>query len=155
VIHRPRVFSLGSSLLSLGLFSLASCAVQRQLVIDSDPPGAIVRLDETIVGTTPYEHSFDDYGSRRITLYRTGFRTTSEIVKLSPPWYGYFPLDFISEVLIPIGWKDRHEFQFKLEPDTGTAVEPDLGPVLERAERLRHAGPEGPEVPKSKAEPPG
>jgi len=107
-----------------------------------------VRLDETIVGTTPYEHSFEDYGSRRVTLYRSGYRTTSEIVKLSPPWYAYFPLDFISEVLVPIGWKDVHEFEFKLEPDTGPSVEPDLAPVLERAERLRHAGPEGPEAPK-------
>src|SRR5258708_4321622 len=88
----------------------SSCAVQRELVVISEPPGAIVRLDETIVGTTPYRHAFEDYGSRRVTLYRSGFRTTSEVVKLSPPWFDVFPLDFISEVLVPIGWKDRHEF---------------------------------------------
>ena len=122
----------------------------------SDPPGAIVRLDETIVGTTPYRHSFEDYGSRRVTLYRTGYRTTSEIVKLSPPWFDYFPLDFVSEVLIPIGWKDFHEYHFQLQPDVGPIAEPDLQPVLDRAERLRHAGPEGPEPPKPpKTEPPG
>jgi len=115
-----------------------------------------VRLDETIVGATPYHHSFDDYGSRRVTLYRSGYRTASEIVKLSPPWYAHFQLDFISEVLIPVGWSDRHEFHFKLEPDIGPSVEPDIGPVLERAQRLRHAGPEGPEPPKPpKPEPQG
>jgi hypothetical protein len=135
-------------LVACATFPFASCAVQRELIVRSDPPGAIVRLDETIVGTTPYEHAFDDYGSRRVTLYRSGYRTMSEIVKISPPWYAYFPLDFISEVLIPVGWKDTHEFEFKLEPDTGPSGEPDLAPVLERAERLRHAGPEGPEPPK-------
>jgi hypothetical protein len=138
------------------LFPAAGCAVQRELVVTSDPPGAIVRLDETIVGTTPYRNTFQDYGSRRLTLYRSGYRTTSEVVKISPPWYAYFPLDFISEVLIPVGWRDTHEFSFRLEPETGPAVEPDIGPVLERAQRLRHAGPEGPEPPKPpKPEPPG
>jgi hypothetical protein len=129
---------------------LASCAAQRELVVTSDPPGAIVRLDERIVGMTPYRHLFEDYGSRRLTLYRTGYRTLSAVVKLKPPWYAYFPLDYISEVLIPVGWRDTHEFQFTLEPDTTPMVEPDVKPVLERAERLRRAGPEGPEPPKAK-----
>jgi hypothetical protein len=137
---------------------LTSCAAKRELVVLSDPPGAIVRLDERIVGMTPYHHPFEEYGSRRLTLYRTGYRTLSELVKLKPPWYAYFPLDYISEVLIPIGWHDTHEFRFTLEPDTTPMVEPDVTPVLERAERLRRAGPEGPEPPKSKpkkTEPPG
>jgi hypothetical protein len=138
---RPLGFLIGSCAAIL----CAGCAAQHELIVLSDPPGAIVRLDETIVGTTPHRQNFEDYGSRRITLYRNGYRTTSEIVKISPPWYAYFPLDFISEVLIPVGWKDSHEFHFQLELDDTSAAEPDIQPVLERAELLRHAGPEGPE----------
>jgi hypothetical protein len=151
-----RAFGYAMGMCVLGLALLSSCAAQREIVVLSDPPGAIVRLDETIVGTTPYRHGFEDYGSRRITLYRSGYRTTSEIVKISPPWFAYFPLDYISEVLIPIGWKDMHEFHFTLEPESGPMTEPDIAPVLERAELLRHAGPEGPQPPKPpKPEPPG
>jgi hypothetical protein len=137
--------------------ALAGCAVRRELVVVSEPPGAILQLDEVIVGTTPYQRSFDDYGTRRITLQRTGFRTRSELIDVRPPWYSRFPLDFVSEVLLPFGWKDRQEFRFKLEPEVGRAAEPDLEPVLERAERLRRAGPEGPQPvkPPPRVEPQG
>ena len=125
--------------------ALSSCAVRRELVVVSDPPGAILQLDEVIVGTTPYQRSFEDYGTRRVTLQRSGFRTRSELIDVRPPWYSYFPLDLVSEVLLPFGWKDRQEFRFKLEPEVGRTAEPDLEPVHERAERLRRAGPEGPQ----------
>jgi hypothetical protein len=133
------VFAVG-----LLLALLASCAAERTLVITSDPPGALVRLDDTIVGTTPYTQRFDDYGTRRITLYREGYRTTSKRILIEGPWYAQFPLDLISEVLLPFGWKDRHAEHITLEPESGAVSAPDLNEVLERAEALRLAEPTGP-----------
>lgn len=130
--------------IALGLLACASCAAQRELRISSDPPGALVLLDDQVVGTTPYEQSFQAYGTRRVTLYRSGYRTSSRLVELIPPWYARFPLDIVSEVLIPVGWKDVHPVDFKLEPESGEVTEPDLRAVLERAESLRRATPEGP-----------
>jgi len=120
------------------------CAAKRELVIVSEPPGALVRLDDTVVGTTPYTTSFDAYGTRRVTLYLPGHRTVTELFEVESPWYAHFPLDVISEVLLPFGWHDRHEVKLTLEPETGAVTKPDLDLVLQRAEALRLAEPTGP-----------
>ena len=124
---------------------LAGCRAQRELVIVSDPPGAEIRLDRTLLDVkTPAKIPFDDYGVRRVTLYLDGYLSHSEAIDIRPPWYGYFPLDFVSEILLPIGWHDRHKLTVKLEPGSSSIDAPDLLGVLERAESLRRAGPEGP-----------
>jgi len=123
---------------------VASCAAQRELVIRSDPPGAQVRLDDQIVGWTPYTTSFEAYGTRRVTLYRSGYRSASKLIVLRPVWYGRFPFDVLSEVVVPVGWHDRQFVDITLEPESGEVTEPDLEAVLQRAESLRMATPEGP-----------
>ncbi len=124
--------------------STSACAVKRELVITSDPPGALVRLDDTVVGTTPYSTRFEAYGSRRVTLYHPGYRTFSTVEKIKPPWYGRFPFDVFSEVLLPFGWSDRHERDYTLVAESGTLTRPDLDAVLKRAQALRLAEPTGP-----------
>jgi hypothetical protein len=130
--------------LSALVFLLAGCAARRELVINSVPPGALVRLDDTVVGTTPFETSFEAYGTRRVTFYKDGYRTQSMLVEIEPPWYGRFPLDIVSEVLLPFGWHDRHDVKMELVPESGTVTMPDLESVLQRAESLRLAEPTGP-----------
>lgn len=131
---------------ALALLGVAgtSCAARRELLIDSDPPGALVRLDDTVVGTTPYRTAFDAYGTRRITLYHEGYRTVSAVEEVEPPWYGRFPFDVFSEIVFPFGWHDPHPYHFTLVPETGTVTRPDLEGVLKRAEALRLAEPTGP-----------
>jgi hypothetical protein len=120
------------------------CAVHRELVILSEPPGASVRLDQQMVGVTPYRTEFEAFGTRRVTLYRQGFRAWAEPVELKAPWYDLFPFDFFSEVLLPFGWKYTKEVRAVLEPESGPVTMPDLEKVLDDAEELRKAGPEGP-----------
>jgi hypothetical protein len=122
----------------------AGCAAQRTLTVDSDPPGATLRIDDRVVGVTPYHESFSDYGTRRITLYKAGYHSRSDVVTITPPWYARFPLDIFSEIVFPFGWKDPHGYVLKLEAVKGEVMEPDLTPVLERAQALRLAGPDGP-----------
>jgi hypothetical protein len=128
----------------LATLLLGACAAERKLIITSDPPGALVRLDDTIVGSTPYEVAFDAYGTRRVTLYKQGYRTASRLVPIDSPWYATFPIDVISEVLIPIGWKDIRRVDIAMEQDAGPVTRPDLAAVLQRAESLRLAEPSGP-----------
>ena len=63
-------------LLSTGL---TSCAVRRELTIRSNPPGALVRVDDELVGLTPLTFRFQDYGSRLVTFYKEGYRTRSTL----------------------------------------------------------------------------
>jgi hypothetical protein len=132
---------------------LAGCASHRELDIRSDPPGASVRIDEKLIGKTPIKSEFEAFGTRRVTLYLEGYRAWSRDVELKAPWYAWFPFDLFSEVLIPVGWHFQKDLNVKLEPDTGPVTAPDLEKVLEEAEALRKAGPEGPR-PKKTAEPP-
>lgn len=136
------------------LAACASCAAERKLVIRSEPPGALVRLDNQVVGTTPYETSFDAYGTRRITLYMDGYVPLSRVLVVDPPWYADFPADVLTEVLVPVGWKDLREESFTLEPvREGEISSPDLEAVLQRAESLRLAEPAGPRPSTATAKP--
>ncbi|MFN0009552.1 MAG: PEGA domain-containing protein [Planctomycetota bacterium] len=120
------------------------CAVRRELVIVSRPPGASVRLDQQMAGYTPFRTEFLAFGTRRVTLYRQGYQTWSESIPIEAPWYAIFPFDLFSEVLLPFGWKYSKEVEVDLEPESGSVTAPDLERVLDEAEVLRTAGPEGP-----------
>jgi hypothetical protein len=123
---------------------LAGCATERKLIITSTPPGALVRLDDSVVGSTPYEVAFEAYGTRRITLYKQGFATTSQQISIESPWYLTFPVDIVTEVLLPFGWKDIRRVDIEMQQDVGPVTRPDLAAVLRRAESLRLAEPSGP-----------
>jgi hypothetical protein len=123
---------------------LAGCRVKRTLRVTSDPPGAVVRLDDERIGETPVSREFHHYGVRNVTVRLDGYRAHCEQIELRPPWYGRFPLDIVSEVLIPIGWKDHRRLRVKLIEGNDRVSPPELRSVFERADLLRLAGPEGP-----------
>ena len=141
----PRPARIGPLALGLALgFAASACQAQRTLVVTSEPDGAEVRLDGRNVGTTTVEIEFEHYGTRRVTLYLDGYLNHSEVIEMHPPWYGRFPLDLFSEVLIPVGWRDRHAVHATLEAGLSVISAPELRSVLERSEELRRAGPDGP-----------
>jgi len=144
---RPASATVALRLAVCGVAALAcaSCAAERKLVIRSEPEGAIVRLDNQVVGTTPYETNFDSYGTRRITLYKAGYLPYARVLKLEPPWYADFPADLLTEVIFPYGWSDVRIETCALQPvREGEISSPDLEAVLLRAESLRRAEPAGP-----------
>jgi len=138
--------------LALAFAALASCQAERALRITSEPSQAEVRLDGTKVGTTPCEVPFEHYGVRRLTLYLPGYATYSRVMEIEPPWYGQFPIDIFTEVLVPIGWSDIQKVHVRLVQGQSVLLEPDLPGVIERADALRHAGPAGPQKRAEKAD---
>jgi hypothetical protein len=101
------------------LFVSSGCVV-RELIVKSDPAGATVYINSREEGKTPFIKTFESYGSREIVLRMDGFKTSSKTVSLAAPWYEYFPIDFIFEILLPFRITNRHEFSFALEhlPDS-------------------------------------
>lgn len=132
------------SVLLLGALAASGCAPRRTIKITTDPPGAIVRLDDETIGVTPLKHRFYHYGVRRITLQKEGFGTHSAEVALDPVWWSRFPLDVVSEVLLPFGWRDKRKYHVTLEEGSEVMSVPSLHSVIERADVLRHAGADGP-----------
>ena len=140
--HRSSATGLAATLALIPL--LVGCRARRELVFESEPPGARVLLDGELVGRTPLRVPFESYGVRHVSIQRAGYRDHGEDWELETPWYSEFPLDFFSEILLPFGWRDEHRMEVVLEPWTGEIVEEDFEAVLERAESLRRGGPAGP-----------
>lgn len=124
-------------MLLLGTLLSSACATRRILSVESEPPGAQVRLDDELIGRTPLEYDFEHYGGRRLTLYLGGYRTWSAPLELERPWHARFPIDLITEVLIPMGLTDRHHVSVELEPDLELAEELDFSAILEHAREVR------------------
>ena len=131
-------------LAAVALTATAGCRAQRYMVFVSAPSAADVYLDGEHVGRTPLELPFEAYGSRHVTLSRPGYRDHTEVLELEVPWYSVFPLDYVSEILLPFGWEDRYRLEVVLQRHTGEVSRPDLEAVLNRAESLRRGGPAGP-----------
>ena len=142
---RPRIPQACGLLAAL--LAATGCATERTLAITSSPPGAEVRLDDRPIGRTPLRHAFLYYGDRRLTLQLEGCQPHTEVIRLDPPWYARFPADILTEVLVPVGWKDEHRVHAELRPDLGHIRTIDIQGVLERADTFRRAGPEGPRPP--------
>lgn len=121
----------------LGAVLAASCVGERELVITSIPEGAVVRLDDRIVGLTPLEVPFRHYGTRRISVYREGYRTFSEPLKLRAPWYARFPMDILTEVILPLGIDDVREINVDLVADTGDEAKTATDEFAEHAAKAR------------------
>ena len=120
--------------LAAAALSQAGC-VERLLAIQSDPPGAAAYLDGEKVGTTPCEVTYTWYGTRVLVLELRGYSLVRKEIVLDPPWWQIVPIDFITDVLIPMTLRDRHSVTYTLDPAPVSPEEVDA--VLERAEELR------------------
>ncbi len=129
--HTPIVVAAFAALAA----AVSAGCVQRRMTIRSNPPGALVYVDDYQVGTTPVSHDFVYYGTRKIRLVKDGFETLTVRQPFPVPWYEYFPLDFVSENLVP--WEIRDERVVDLAMQPAAALPPEL--VVARAEQARLA----------------
>jgi hypothetical protein len=120
--------------------------VQRRLTIRSNPPGALVYVDDYQIGTTPVSTDFVYYGDRKVRLVKSGYETLTVIQPIPTPWYEYPGLDFVSENLIPREIRDERVVEYQLQPQMIVPSQQLLG----RAENLRH----GAGVPQAPLPPP-
>jgi hypothetical protein len=121
--------------LALASVGLSGC-VERRYVIESDPPGALVLVNDQPIGTTPVDYYFVYYGNYKFTLIKDGFQTKQVNQPIASPWYEYPPLDFLSENLYPGKLEDVHRFRYCLEP----LVQINTDQVLRGADALRDRG---------------
>jgi hypothetical protein len=103
------------------------------MIIRTNPPGALVYVDDNEVGLTPVAISPIYYGSRKIRLVKDGYETQTFIQSVPPPWYEIPPLDFFSENMVPGTIHDQRTFDYQLWPQSVVQQED----LLHRAEELR------------------
>ncbi len=128
-------------LATLTLLTSTGC-VQRRLTIVSDPPGALVKVDDYEIGTTPVSTSFVYYGTRKIQLIKDGYETLTLLQPVPTPWYQYPVIEFFSDNLALREIRDSRVLRYQLQPQIATANED----LLRRADNLRQSGRLGPGV---------
>ena len=107
------------------------CGVQRTLVLESEPPGALVYLNGEEVARTPAEVPLNWYGRYDVAVRKEGFETLQTERLVLAPWWQWPPIDLAAE-LLPIPLHDRRRLSFELIP----AAASNEG-LLDRSEALR------------------
>jgi hypothetical protein len=135
---RRGIHIVGRSFVGWALLGLVLCAgqsgcVQRRLMVRTNPPGALLYVDDYPIGTTPCSASFTYYGTRKIRLVKDGFETLTVMQDIPAPWYEYTPFDFVAENFVPGQIHDQRVLDFQLRPQVVVPAEQ----LLARAEGLR------------------
>ena len=129
-------------LLFILIFFATGC-VTRTMVINTDPPGARVFLDDELLGESPVKMPFTYHGVRKITIERRDkdgkltHKRLTMMADLRPHYYEFFPADVVSELVIPVKIKDERVFNFQLEPVEFRPTKEIRAELLKDAEELR------------------
>ena len=134
-------------LLIVGVIALGGC-VERKLTVRSDPPGAMVYLDEQLKGYTPVTFKFHFYGHRTFRLNKRGYRTYEEVRHVEAPWWQW-PVISIFADLQPFALTNAQEVDVTMEPHTDVPHEV----ILDRAKVMKTRLGEKPETPDEETQP--
>ncbi len=132
-VDRFRRFGFVLALAAL-VANLTGC-VQRRMTVRSNPPGALVYIDDYEIGTTPVSTDYIYYGTRKIRLVKEGYETLTVYQPMPAPCYEWPGVDFFSENVWPGKIRDERAYDFQMQPLVQVPAEQVLG----RAEQLRAA----------------
>jgi len=112
--------------------------VRQSLTIRTDPPGALVYVNDELKGESPVTYDFQWYGWYRLTVRKEGYERLDDRRRLHAPLHLWIPFDLVMEVL-PFTISDTREWTYALTPTTAlpTPVPPDVS----RAIQLEETGP--------------
>lgn len=129
-------------LVAIGCLLQTGC-VRRRLMVRSNPPGAMVYVDNQPIGTTPCATDFVYYGTREIRLVKAGYETLTVNQPLPAPWYQIPPFDFVSENIVPNKIQDYRTTAYTLTPQVIVPT----AQLIARGEQLRQSTLQGAVVP--------
>ena len=115
------------------LTAVSGGCVRRTLTITTEPPHALVYLNDQEVGRSAVTTDFIWYGDYDVLIRKKGYETLKTHWDVKPPWYQIIPIDFLAEVLWPGHLHDRHDRHFVLR----VAELPDRDELIGRALETR------------------
>jgi hypothetical protein len=138
---------LGRATIIVALLATAALpgCVRRRLMIRSNPPGAMVYVDNQPIGATPCATSFIYYGTREIRLVKPGYETLTVNQPIPAPWYQWPGVDFFAENVVPNEIQDFRTVSFNLAPQVIVPTDQ----LIARGEQLRAATQQGAAAPAS------
>lgn len=121
-----------SLLFVLGLTLGGTGCVQRTLTVRTDPPGALVYLNDQEIGRTPVTRNFTWYGVYDLEIRLEGYESIKSTAPVIAPWWQWVPFDFFAEAFMVT---DKQELFYTLRPPSARNEEPEL--IVKRGEQLR------------------
>ena len=119
------------------LLLVGSGCVERILQVRSDPPGAAVYVNGARAGETPLDHRFTFYGTVDVAVRAPGHLSHTEVKTLPSPWYQLFPIDVVSELLVPWTISDVHTVEVTLARAPAELDDAGRSELRARAEEMR------------------
>lgn len=110
--------------------ALTGC-LERRLHITSEPPGALVHLNDVEVGRTPCEVDFEFYGVYDVRLTLDGYEPLMTSAEAKVPAHE-LPVIDLAALVLPVKFKNDVRWNFTL-----TRADEDTDALIERARALR------------------
>ena len=134
--------------------SLMGGCLKRTISITTEPPGALVWLNDVEVGRTPVESDFTFYGTFDVRINREGYEPILTKAEANAPVQELPGIDLVAEAL-PIRFNDMVRWHWVLTPvaERGQDQAKAEADVLARAQELRGQT-VGPSVPTGAWSPP-
>ena len=121
--------------LALAVVVALSGCVRRTMTITTEPPHALVFLNDQEVGRSTVTTDFIWYGDYDVIIRQEGYKTLKTHWPIKAPWYQAVPIDFFAEVLWPGQLHDEHSRHFTLEPAEAPTQEELISRAMETRKR--------------------
>ena len=112
---KPETRNPKPSLLACVVLLMSTGCVRQSLTIKTDPPGAMVYVNDQLKGSTPVTYNFMWYGWHRVTIRKDGYQRLDDRKLLHAPPYLWIPLDLVME-LLPLPIRDTRQWSYTLTP---------------------------------------
>lgn len=124
--------SLSLAVVAASALAALSGCVERTISITSDPPGALVWLNDREVGRTPVEVEFLYYGTYDVRLVRDGYEPLMTKGEAAAPWWDLPGPDLAAEVM-PFALQSDITWHYELLP-----FDDDRAALIGRADEMRN-----------------
>ncbi len=111
--------------------SFATGCVRRTITITTEPPGALVWLNDREIGRSPVDIDFEHYGTYDVRLERPGYEPVMTSGTAQAPLWEFIGVDLLAE-LAPFRIHNHLKWHYVLVPRND-----DPEPLVDRAQRLR------------------
>jgi hypothetical protein len=109
---------------------MAGC-LERVIHVTTEPPGALVFINDQEVGRTPLETPFRDFGTYDVRVELEGYEAISVGLDAKAPFWEWPGIDLAAEAM-PFPIRTDVRWHFDLQPET---TDPEA--LLERAINMR------------------
>jgi hypothetical protein len=145
------VMPMRRTLATAGLVLVALCGggcLERTICVTTEPPGALVWINDVEVGRTPLETDFTFYGDYDVRVRREGFEPIVTHAKANTPLQELPGIDLLAEAA-PVRMHNKVLWHWTLVPIAeGANKDGAEGDLVSRASELR--GRLSPSVPEAK-----